>query len=30
MMTIQDTDPRVPPSVAEVIVAVQEMVVFFV
>jgi len=29
-MTIQDADPRVPPSVAEIVAAVQQIVVFFV
>jgi len=30
MMAIQDADPRVPPSVAEIVAAVQQIVVFFV
>ena len=30
MMTIRNADPRVPPSVAEIVAAVQQMVVFFV
>jgi len=29
-MTIQDADPMVPPSVAEIVAAVQQIVVFFV
>jgi len=30
MMTIRDAGPRVPPSVAEIVAAVQEIVVIFV
>jgi len=29
-MTMRDADPRVPPSVVEIVAAVQQMVVFFV